>query len=349
MLEAKDLGKLAAALSVSEDELQRMMTGHVNASGKGIVKTDPVPQAAAETKFYLSQPPRLPTFSGDNLKGESGYDSWRSEVDKLQLDKSLTTEEKQRVVWKSLQGKAGRVAKRLGSATDLTALLAKLDNKFTCTARGQQLMREFYASQQREDENVSSWSCRLEDLLDQAKDAKRVQDGEIDELLREQFWTGLRCDLQEGTEHKYDSIKNFDDLEDAIRQVERDRKLKGVPKKTPAHHGTSHMSQSSTSERSDLQELKQMFQHMNKKMDVLQHELQQLKAKPPHQSPHATAAHSQPSTQVRRCFTCGDPSHLRPDCPQRRQPQSRQCGSGRGAGSQRDLPAAKGNQEPLNW
>ena len=35
------------------------------------------------------------------------------------------------------------------------------------------------------------------------------------ELLCEQFRTRLRGDLQSGTEHKYDSLKNFADLEDA--------------------------------------------------------------------------------------------------------------------------------------
>ena len=43
---------------------------------------------------------------------------------------------------------------------------------------------------------MSSWACRQEDLLDQAKDAKREQDSEMNELLCKQFWTGLRGDLR---------------------------------------------------------------------------------------------------------------------------------------------------------
>ena len=319
MFEAKELEKLATALSVTTDELQVRMTGHVVTAGKEAVKTEPA--TTLPQRVYLSQPPRLPTFAG-----ESGYNSWRAEVDKLQQDKSLTADDKYRAVSKSLHGKAGRVARRLGPDIDLLTLLTKLEKKFARTARGQHLMREFYSLQQEEDEDVSSWACRLEDLLDQAKDAKRVQDSEMNELLCEQFWTGLRGDLQSGTEHKYDELKNFDDLEDAIRQVERDRRSKGTSRNT-AHHGTSKMSQRTSSDKSELQELKNMFREMTKRMDLL----------------HTLIC-------SRLSFTCGDPHHLRPDCPQRSQLQRGQRGRGQGAGSQCDLPAASVNntQKSLN-
>ena len=185
------LDKLATALSVTADELQVRMTGHVVTAGKEAVETEPQLHAATTLtqRVYLSQPPRLPTFAG-----ESGYDSWRAEVDKLQQDKSLTADDKYRAVSQSLRGTAGRVARRLGPDIDLLTLLRKLEKKFARTARGQHLMREFYSLQQEEDEDVSSWACRLEDLPDQAEDAKRVQDSEMNELLCEQFWTGLRGD-----------------------------------------------------------------------------------------------------------------------------------------------------------
>ena len=299
MFEAKELDKLATALSVTADELQVRMTGHVVTAEKEAVKTEPQLQAATTLpqRVYLSQPPRLPTFAW-----ESGYDSWRAEVDKLQQDKSLTADDKYRAVSKSLHGKAGRVARRLGPDIDLFTLLTKLEKKFARTARGQHLMREFYSLQQEEDEDVSSWACRLEDLLDQAKDAKRVQDSEMNELLCEQFWTGLRGDLQSGTEHKYDSLKNFDDLEDAVRQVERDR-VKGASRNT-AHHRTSKMSQRTSSDKSELQELKNMFREMTKRMDLLQQHLQQIKLQfqQPLQSSQATVEPSPTSTQVGRCW-----------------------------------------------
>ena len=326
MFEAKELERLATALSVTADELQVRMIGHVVTAGKEAVKTKPQLQAATTLpqRVYLSQPPRLPTFAG-----EAGYDSWRAEVDKLQQDKSLTADDKYRAVSKSLHGKAGRVERRLGPDIDNLTLLTKLEKKFARTARGQHLMRVFYSLQQEEDEDVSSWACRMEDLLDQAKDAKRVQDSEMNELLWEQFWTGLRGDLQSGTEHKYDSLKNVDDLEDATRQVERDRRLKGASRST-AHHGISKMSQRTSSDKSELQELKNMFRKMKKRMDLLQQDLKQIKLQfqQPLQSSQATVEPSPTSTQVRRCFTCGDPHHLRPDCPQRNQLQRRQRGRG---------------------
>ena len=49
---------------------------------------------------------------------------------------------------------------------------------------------------------------------------------EAEEMLCEQFWHGLRHDLQEGTGHKFDAISDFDELGVAIRTVEQDHQLK---------------------------------------------------------------------------------------------------------------------------
>ena len=112
------------------------------------------------------------------------------------------------------------------------------------------------------------------------------------------------------------------------------------------------MSQRPSSDKSELQELKHMFREMTKRMDLLQQDLQQIKLpfQQPPQSSQATVKPSPTSTQVRRCFTGGDPHHLRPDCPQRGQLQRRQRGRGQGARSQRDLPAVNVNntQKSLN-
>ena len=63
----------------------------------------------------------------------------------------------------------------------------------------------------------------------------KVTEQDQNDLLKEQFWNGLRDELQEGTEHKYDMIKSFDDLEVYIREVEEKRKNK--EKKTSSHRG----------------------------------------------------------------------------------------------------------------
>ena len=212
---------------------------------------------------------------------------------------------------------------RLGADVDLSTLLDKLDKKFASMTKGQHIMREFYAAQQRDDEDVSSWGCRLEDLLFQAKDSKHIDEKEWDELLREQFWTGLREDLQEGTEYKYDAVEDFDDLMEAIRHVEMDRKLKPSKGKCSSKSGAVKM-QVPVTGKSELEELRDMFKQMNKKIDGLQEEMQRMKG--PSQPQVPASATSQAVPQIRKCYNCGDPSHIRPDCPHLQSaPQVRKC------------------------
>ena len=119
-------------------------------------------------------------------------------------------------------------------------------------------MKLFYAAEQKPGEDVASWAARLEDLMDQAVELGKVTEQDQNDLLKEPFCNDLRDELQEGTEHKYDTIKSFDDLEVYIREVEEKRKDK--EKKTSSHRGaaalakaTANMSrQESPSEMAEL-------------------------------------------------------------------------------------------------
>lgn len=42
------------------------------------------------------------------------------------------------------------------------------------------------------------------------------------DMLRTKFWTGLRRDIKDVSGHKFDSIKDYDKLLIAVRQIERD-------------------------------------------------------------------------------------------------------------------------------
>ena len=88
------------------------------------------------------------------------------------------------------------------------------------------VMKLFYAAKQKPGEDVASWAARMEDLMDQAVELEKGTEQDQNDLLKEQFWNGLRDELQEETQHKYDTIKNFDDLEVYIKEVEEKRRDK---------------------------------------------------------------------------------------------------------------------------
>lgn len=340
LLKSDDITKLATAIGVSEDKIIEMMTDHVKAtsaakSSGGQTQIDggsaQAQAGAMPMQFYLSQPARLPSFSGEVGRGETRYEVWKSEVEKLQDDNSNSVQDVDKLVRKSLQGKAARLAKRLGTEATLDELLKKLESRFGPLTEARQLMRDFYGAQQGETEDVASWACRLEDILDRAREAGRVQGKEMDGLLREQFWAGLRSELQEGNEYRFDKITDFDDLEESIREVEQQRKVKlghgNTPdpsKKGGKMQGTAKMSQTQETK----EDVSSMFKQMMEKFAGLQAEVAQIK-----QSVASQKA-SQPERQ-RTCYLCGEPDHLSYDCPKRHDkgnPAMRGAGGSRGTG-----------------
>ena len=81
-------------------------------------------------------------------------------------------------------------------------------------------MAEFYSAKQKVGEDVSSWGCRLEELLDRASHAEAIGQKDTDQMLWKRFWIGLLPRLNEVSRHKYDTIADFDRLRVVVRCIE---------------------------------------------------------------------------------------------------------------------------------
>ena len=73
-------------------------------------------------------------------------------------------------------------------------------------------MAIFYNARQNEDESVSAWSRRLDNLIDQALETGEVHSMDKDRMLRSRFWHGLRQDLKDCSGHKFDTSHTFTNL-----------------------------------------------------------------------------------------------------------------------------------------
>ena len=69
---------------------------------------------------------------------------------------------------RSLKGDAGRVVMGLGSRADIADILHKLTSVYGEVDDKETLMSEFYGSKQMKDEDVTTWSCRLENIIGRA-------------------------------------------------------------------------------------------------------------------------------------------------------------------------------------
>ena len=65
-------------------------------------------------------------------------------------------------------GEADNVLKRLGPKATVDDILQKFAGVYGKIDEDDDTLAEFYSACQKEGEDVSSWGCRLEDLLDRA-------------------------------------------------------------------------------------------------------------------------------------------------------------------------------------
>lgn len=189
----------------------------------------PVPHTPAlshdMTQYHVSAPPapKISFFSGDDQKGDITYNEWRFEVRCLVHDPDITHSVLVQAIRRSLRGTARTMLVSLGEFASCDQILAKLDSLFGDVSTNGMIMQEFFNSNQKSDESVTSFGCRLEGLLQLAIQHGNLPPEDKNDLLRHKFWTSLSSDkLKSQTRHKYDSLTNYDDLLREIRMVEKE-------------------------------------------------------------------------------------------------------------------------------
>ena len=169
--------------------------------------------------------PKVGQFSGDTppQKGDVSYEEWRFEIRCLQNDSEVSASQLVQCIRRSLRGTARKMLIPLGDKASVGDILHKLDALFSDISTNGMVMQEFFNSFQKSDENVTSFGCRLESLLQTAIDHGYLGKESKDDLLRHKFWTSLRCEkLKSQTRHKYDTISSYDELLRELRQVEKE-------------------------------------------------------------------------------------------------------------------------------
>ena len=119
--------------------------------------------------------PRLSLFTGTpGRKEEATYDLWKYEVKCLLSEGSHDDDAIMEAIRRSLEGEPARVTMRLGPKTTISNLLQKFDSIHGAVDVRERVLAQFYSERQQQDETVSDWSCRLEDLLAKAVELGRL-------------------------------------------------------------------------------------------------------------------------------------------------------------------------------
>lgn len=172
--------------------------------------------------------PKFTVFSGEDPKSktEASYEEWKYEVTCVQKDDMYTKEAIGQAIRRSLRGQAKRVLLPLGTEASNEEILNRLEGVFGNVATGESVLQEFYTAAQKQDETVTAWGLRLEEMLQKAVMKGHIRKEETDSMLRNKFWKYLRNErLKNATRTKFETLKNFEDLRKAVRAEEHEMKV----------------------------------------------------------------------------------------------------------------------------
>lgn len=114
------------------------------------------------------------------------------------------------------------MARRLGISATIPEILDKFERVYGDVDTKEHLLSKFYSAKQGETKNVTKWSCRLEDILSTAVERKLVEPENVNKMLRNMFWQGLKPALKDISGYKFEKKNDFDKLRVEIRKLELD-------------------------------------------------------------------------------------------------------------------------------
>ena len=257
------------------DDLHRWMSQYVKSSQDGAYEATNQPRHKMDDKPISSvYAPKLQIFTGAEDKKDTPYEAWKYEVETLIKEGVFSAHVIATSAKKSLRGEAAKIARRLGCDATVDDLIKKFDGIYGTVEDSNVLLSQFYSAMQLRDETVSAWGCRLEDLLDRALTSGLSMPGQsLNNMLRDQFWSGLHDHLKEPMRHQLAKLTDFDEFRVETRKIEREKS------KFPQDHSTvkgknsaqvKMITADNTSRSPDFDELKGMVCQINTRLHDLE-------------------------------------------------------------------------------
>ncbi|CAI5689846.1 unnamed protein product [Oreochromis niloticus] len=207
-------GRRAASLSVSDlnpPDIQKVVVEHI------VRRQDVVPHIQSQV--------RLHSFSGKvpRPNNETDYDTWRTQIELLQNDPSMSPLQISRKIHESLLPPAADTVKSLRPESPPATYLQLPDSAFGTVEDGEELFAQFLNTLQDPGEKSSTYLHRLQLALNRARKRGGVACEEVDKHLLKQFCRGCWDNDLIGAlqlEQKKSSPPQFSDLLLMIRSEE---------------------------------------------------------------------------------------------------------------------------------
>lgn len=232
--------------------------------GDPTIKIEPKDPSTSSSFTLSSQFPRISLFYGDNVKGEATYPQWVYEVKCLLAEKQHKPEILAQAIRKSLRGEASNLLRRLGIGATIPEILEKFESVYGSVDNKENLLAKFYSAKQAENEDITKWSCRLEDILSTAVEKKLVEPKNVNDMLRNMFWQGLKPSLKDISGYKFEQVKDFDRLRVEMRKIEQEHSESQTVK--------THINPiaEDKTEKNDMKEIKSMLHSLNQTVNDLE-------------------------------------------------------------------------------
>ena len=187
-------------------------------------KSDDKNEHTSKTEVTHLVKPFVNSFSGidPTPKNESSFEEWRLETQYLMDCNVYPAYIVNQAIRNSLRGQARKVLVTLGPRATSKDIKEKLECIFGNVATGESVLQEFYNATQKENESVTLWTIRLEEIYQKAKEKGHVSDSQKDKMLKNKFWRGLRnTELKNATRVHFEKDKvGFEMLRTKVRAAE---------------------------------------------------------------------------------------------------------------------------------
>ena len=311
LFEAMEVKPKMDTVESLQNWMQDYVRGQQRASGVEPQDTKPKVDNVIHKTVVQSQA-RIVPFSGSGGPNEVSFEAWKYEVCGLLKDGTHAKSDVEAAAKKSLRGEAANVVRRLGVFADITTVIDKLDGMYGVVEDSESLLSQFYNAKQLPDEKVTSWGCRLEDLLDRANKQEPLQARSLKDMLRTKFWNGLLSHLKEASRHMKDHIRDYDALFIEVRKIECETEM--MPDKSytastnssrkdvkrPHIKATNAVEDDSQPQESDMSMLKGLICKMSTRLDSMEKTMKATSevADTSQKSNNTSGPHGQPHDQM---------------------------------------------------
>ena len=181
--------------------LQQEMRTRQDASMGSAHDVSSVLQTLLKEGALRTNVPKLSAFSGKVAKGEVSFDQWSYELQTLR--KSYSDLALKEGIQHSLRGAAADVVHNMGPDVPLDLIIKKFTIIYGNVKSFDLMMRDFYRTDQGEDESIPSYATRIEGLLSQIRDKfpDQLPLQEEQRLLKDHLFHGSRKGIRDSLKY----------------------------------------------------------------------------------------------------------------------------------------------------